>query len=236
MMRRIFPIALLLFATIAAAQKSDRAAISTALNYTALKPGQRAMLAIVVDIRDGFHAQSHTPLDENFIPMTLRMEGNSRIELQPPIFPAGKIEDFAALGKLSIYSGRVIVYVPIDVKRDAAVGELKISGVVSYQICDDRGVIAPEKTPVEVSTQIISADQTPQPSHPELFSGFNSAAATTSFQTLLAQFSLAFVVGIIFNAMPCVLPVVPLKIMGFYEVSQHNRRKSLAWALFSASV
>ena len=31
--------------------------------------------------------------------------------------------------------------------------------------------------------------------------------------------------------MPCVLPVVPLKAMGFYEVSQHNRAKSLALGL-----
>src|SRR5207249_1206323 len=36
-----------------------------------------------------------------------------------------------------------------------------------------------------------------------------------------------FVIGIIFNVVPCVLPVVPLKAMGFYEVSQHNRAKCL---------
>jgi thiol:disulfide interchange protein DsbD len=41
-------------------------------------------------------------------------------------------------------------------------------------------------------------------------------------------FTAAFLVGLIFNLMPCVLPVLPLKIMGFYEVSQHNRAKSVA--------
>jgi thiol:disulfide interchange protein DsbD len=47
-------------------------------------------------------------------------------------------------------------------------------------------------------------------------------------------FLIAFVVGIIFNVMPCVLPVVPLKAIGFYEVSQHNRAKSIALgAVFS---
>jgi thiol:disulfide interchange protein len=50
-------------------------------------------------------------------------------------------------------------------------------------------------------------------------------------------FAAAFVVGIIFNAMPCVLPVVPLKIMGFYEVSKHDRRKSVGLgAVFSAGI
>jgi thiol:disulfide interchange protein len=49
--------------------------------------------------------------------------------------------------------------------------------------------------------------------------------------------SIAFVVGIIFNLMPCVLPVVPLKIIGFYEVSKHNRGRSvLLSAFFSAGI
>ena len=39
----------------------------------------------------------------------------------------------------------------------------------------------------------------------------------------LLAFAGAFLVGIIFNVMPCVLPVLPLKAIGFYEVAQHNR-------------
>ena len=47
----------------------------------------------------------------------------------------------------------------------------------------------------------------------------------------------AFLIGIIFNVMPCVLPVVPLKAIGFYEVSQHNRALSLAFgAIFSVGL
>lgn len=53
----------------------------------------------------------------------------------------------------------------------------------------------------------------------------------------LLAFAGAFLVGVIFNVMPCVLPVVPLKAMGFYEVSQHNRAKCLAFgAVFSAGL
>ena len=53
----------------------------------------------------------------------------------------------------------------------------------------------------------------------------------------LLAFAGAFVVGIIFNIVPCVLPVLPLKAIGFYEVSQHNRAKCLAFgAVFSLGV
>ena len=34
-------------------------------------------------------------------------------------------------------------------------------------------------------------------------------------------------IGILFNAVPCVLPVIPLKVMGFYEVSKHDRGRCL---------
>ncbi len=44
--------------------------------------------------------------------------------------------------------------------------------------------------------------------------------------------ALAFFVGIIFNLMPCVLPVLPLKIMSFYETAQHDRHKSVLLSLW----
>ncbi|HTW93865.1 MAG TPA: protein-disulfide reductase DsbD domain-containing protein, partial [Tepidisphaeraceae bacterium] len=39
--------------------------------------------------------------------------------------------------------------------------------------------------------------------------------------------AIAFLAGIIFNLMPCVLPVLPPKAIGFYEVAQHHRAKTL---------
>ena len=44
----------------------------------------------------------------------------------------------------------------------------------------------------------------------------------------LAAFPLAFLAGIIFNVVPCVLPVLPLKALSFYEVAKHDRGKCLA--------
>ena len=44
-------------------------------------------------------------------------------------------------------------------------------------------------------------------------------------------FGVAFVVGLLFNIMPCVLPVLPLKAIGFYEVGQHKRSRSFLFGL-----
>ena len=47
-------------------------------------------------------------------------------------------------------------------------------------------------------------------------------------RSFLQVLGLAFLAGLLFNIMPCVLPVLPLKVIGFYEVSQHHRSKSIA--------
>src|SRR5690606_36903382 len=72
-------------------------------------------------------------------------------------------------------------------------------------------------------------------------SGTAGAAASltgdASGLTTLSAFGLALFAGLIFNIMPCVLPVLPLKAIGFYEVSQHNRAKSILFGLvFSAGM
>jgi thiol:disulfide interchange protein DsbD len=77
------------------------------------------------------------------------------------------------------------------------------------------------------------------PTEPELFGAEKAQASappsvTVTTPVSVQVFLIAFLVGIVFNVMPCVLPVVPLKAVGFYEVSQHNRAKSVALgAVFS---
>jgi thiol:disulfide interchange protein DsbD len=67
-----------------------------------------------------------------------------------------------------------------------------------------------------------------------------SAAATTGDaevfgdpdvkRGILAQLGFAFVAGILFNVVPCVLPVLPIKVLGFAEVAEHDRGRTVALA------
>lgn len=227
-----------------------------AVNYSAIPAGHDAMLAVELDITPGFHAQSHMPLEPSYKAFQLEMEKNPALVFGDPQYPPGMTESYPNLGLLSVYTGKVIVRVPFKVKQDAPTGPLTISGTLSYQICDSNVCYLPEKTRFTIDSRIISAGETAQAAHPELFAASRDgpAPATKTSTPTPAQpaqlfghelgpdsygfaFLAAFVVGVVFNVMPCVLPVVPLKALGFYEVSQHNRAKSV-WlgAVFSAGL
>ena len=219
---------LALLPSIGAAQ--SRAEVSAALNITALKPGADGVVAVVLDVKDGFHAQSHTPLNENLIACRVTLDENANVVASDPIYPPGKVETYGQLGKLSVYVGRTIIYLPIHVKPDAAAGAVTVSGILKYQICDDKQCFAPQKTPFSIETKIVAAGENVQLANAELFANYAPAVAPApadelSFARVLL---LAFLAGLLFNIMPCVLPVLPLKAIGFYEVSQHQRSKSIA--------
>lgn len=237
----------------------QRADLTTKLNFDRLQPAQQAVVAVVLDIQPGFHAQSHQPLDENLIAFRVTLQ-SEHVEVFEPVYPQAIIKEYPALGRISVYDGRAITYIPIQVKADAPPGPIELTGTARFQICDDQVCYMPETRRFTLVTEIVPVSQTVTPQNPELFAGFDPRIwssvrpavdveqTTTQPRTTLFGFALthdayllafvgAFLIGIVFNIVPCVLPVLPLKAIGFYEVAQHNRGKCLALgAVFGAGI
>jgi hypothetical protein len=133
----LVPMLLALLSGQARAQPGD-APVSAALNVSALQPGKDAILAVVVDVPEGFHAQSHTPLDASLIKFEVKLDRSDAVVAREPVYPEPKLETYPALGKLSVYTDRVITYVPLAAKGDAKPGSLKLAGTVQLQLCDDQ--------------------------------------------------------------------------------------------------
>src|SRR5688500_5206689 len=175
--RLIALLTVLALATPAPAQPKSRAKLSTALNVSALQPGKPAAVAIVVDVDPGHHAQSRTPLSDNLIRFDVKLDANPALAIGEPIFPPGEIHEYPALGKMSVYTGRVIVYVPVTVKPDAQPAELKLTGRATYQVCDDKSCFQPERPKFQIDTRIVSAGEAVQASQPELFEGWKGSSS-----------------------------------------------------------
>jgi hypothetical protein len=80
---------------------------------------------------------------------------------------------YELLGPLSIYTGRVITYVPLRVKEDASPGPLTLRGQLQYQMCNDKACFPPKRPAINIETTIAPPGTKLEPNHPELFSGFD---------------------------------------------------------------
>jgi thiol:disulfide interchange protein DsbD len=250
---------LLYIATPVLAQPQDLGKVRAVLNVSALQQGSQGVVAVVLTVVEHHHAQSHAPKGEDSIPTDVKPEPSPGIEWLAPVYPPGKDIVDPSLGPLNVYEGEAIIYVPFKVTSDAALGNRELTVTARYQICNEEGTCyPPEKTPAKIATQVVDSKTAVTPKNESLFRKFDprafaSAAVTdttaaTSSKPMNAQtfklfgkeivlssiwivVPIALLVGLIMNVMPCVLPVLPLKALGFYEASQHNRAKTLSFGL-----
>ena len=240
------------------------------LNVETLVAGKPAVLAVVVDVPEGFHAQSNQPLDDLLIPTSLNMEPAAGVRFGLPQYPPGKVSELPVLGKVSEYVGRVVIFVPLEVMTDAQPGAITLQGTLTVQICDEQGTCyPPTDEPLRVVATIAPVGTAPTPANQTLFADYRArepatqpvsgttqpvgpATRSVGFETppsasadaiaSLFGFSLkidslglavvvGFLAGIIFNVMPCVLPVLPLKAVGFYEAAEHSRSRTVIFGL-----
>lgn len=255
-MRLMAAVAMLLIAVAGPARGAvggSHITVSAQLATAKLQRGQQAVLAVVGQVGPGLHAQSHTPLGEGLIAYQVTLDPATGVDVLAPQYPPGQIENYPALGQLSVYTGKVIIYVPLRVAANAPLGAVTIKGTVSCQICNDKACFAPEDVAFELQTEVVDASAKVAATDQTLFKGFDPTAfatATTQPQAQTASATpaappvwtvagvkigdspvlvllLALFVGVIFNLMPCVLPVLPLKAIGFYEAAQHGRGRSI---------
>ncbi len=221
----------------------------------AVHPGGTATVTVAVTVHDGLHAQSHEPGNPDYIPLVVTLSPAAGATVGTPKYPAGEDVNYPQLGMLNVYVGRVTVDVPVTVAADAPAGALHLSGKVSLQACNERACFQPESIPFAVDLTVAAAGPAtapatqpavappPPPAKPSAALGGGGGGTGDWFARHLKTGGLpfalagAFVVGILFNAVPCVLPVIPLKVMGFYEVSRHDRGRCLTLgAVFGAGI
>lgn len=230
-MKRLVPSILLLLTSWVLAQPAPEPTATIG----AIEPGASTTLLITLDIPEGYHAQSHKPLDESLIAFEMTVTAGDGISVGEIQYPDAQIKKYPGLGDTSVYGGKTVVKVPLKIAPDAKLDALALSAEVTYQICDDSGTCFPPQT----KTVTVLGPAAVEPVNTAAATGqvlqraslFGYGAYLTNIWIVIV---VGLIVGLLFNFMPCVLPVLPLKAMGFYEASQHKRGQAIAYgAAFS---
>lgn len=154
--------------------------------------------------------------------------------------------DFAFTGNpvmYGVFDGLAIIYLPLMVDDDFEEGEpreVNITLSLAYQACDDTMCLAPEFLTERITLPVVSLEEAAaadQPDHGEIFAGFDAttfgnpddwnglalasasdADESKSASAIVITILLAAAGGLVLNLTPCVLPIIPIKIL---TISSH---------------
>ena len=142
--------------------KTDVVRLTTAWSVDSARPGDHFILAVVLDIKKGFHviadAGQLTPIvDFRPIPTRVTVKSASNyltIEAArfPRAYPA-KV-DFID-GDLMSFEGPTIIYLPMRVDSKTSPGRVHVKAEILYQACDNQICLFPKTETRDVFMTIV---------------------------------------------------------------------------------
>lgn len=228
--------------------REEKARVELLEDRDSYAPGSTVRLSAIMFIEEGWHINAHEPTLDFLIPTVATFElpvgwTNSAVE-----YPQGVLLPFEFADEpISVYEGRVPLLTTLTVPDNAS-GGIPVRVNVRYQACDDAQCLPPVTSSAET---ILSVGEAGNAIHLDAFSpqsisthgSRTSNGATPSGQPstqitqepkaspapsppgrgLLGFLVLGVLGGLILNVMPCVLPVLSLKVFGLVKSASQGR-------------
>ena len=214
-------------------RRAEKGSLEVVADRTAYEAGTEARLAAVMAIESDWHTNSHQPTYDYLIGTDVRIElpkGWSAAEID---YPEGEMKKFGfAEDPLSVYEDEVVMIGRLTVPADATDGNWPVEVSLTYQACDDRSCLPPVTTTKTIQLTVGAGGQA---TLPELFAADAGGPPAGKRPANLALVLLLGVLGgLILNAMPCVLPVLSLKIFGLVKSAGLGRSQVVVGSLATA--
>lgn len=142
--------------------------------YASMQPAARGgafQIAVVMNIRPGFHVNAREKSEEYLIATDLKAQLPSGFTSGDVAYPKGKLETFTFSKKpLNVYQGTVILRLPVNALATAPLGEQHIALKLRYQACSTELCLPPTTLPLDAAVNIAASASEAKPAHPEIFS------------------------------------------------------------------
>jgi thiol:disulfide interchange protein len=217
------------------------------LSHEKLPKDTDATLYLRLDIEDRWHIQARNPGVEGLIPLRLFIERPDGINIVEDAqrWPTPKRVEQPGLGTVRQYAGEIAIATPIEITDpQLEIGPKSIRVLIEYQACNDAGVCEmPQMAEAFATFEVVPAGQlavanaVADEAEKLLTAAGDTAAggSTANLADVLWIFGLAFLGGLVLNIMPCVLPVISLKILGFLNQAGEARHRVFAMGLVYVS-
>lgn len=134
--------------------------VSASTDHGTVVPGRRISLIFEISPKRGMHV--YAPGKHDYQVIGVSLDPQPWIKIQPIKYPPSEIHDFPELNeKVEVYSKSFTLVqdftVPLtsDVRKQlASVSSLTVTGLLTYQACDEKVCYAPAKIPVKFVFQV----------------------------------------------------------------------------------
>lgn len=227
-------------------QDSQEPTVSVKAQFAAPADGKPARLFVTATMKAGWHIYSITQAVQDIgpKPTTIQVEesGDYRLDgkfqASPP--PAKKMEKVWGDLVVETHEGEVAWYAPLEFRSGVDPAGVKINGSIKAQPCSESSCMAPQEFPFVAG--VGPGLNVPEPGPSGSIEKLAVPATQQAFEisdsqklkdtsTLVAML-LGFAGGLILNIMPCVLPVIGLKLFSFMEQAGQSRRQALVLNLW----
>lgn len=222
------------------------------ISHTQVPVGGAAELVAVVRVERDHHIQDRDPGVEGFIASRLFVEERDGINFDPDreTWPAPRVHDVQGLGRVREQSGEVVIRVPFVIDdAEFKPGPIRLNVLFQYQACRDEGAcyppivaggavefeVIPAGEPGVANTDPILEKLGPLPAKGSGEDGRAGTAGPRSTPPIAIVLLFAFLGGVILNIMPCVLPVISLKIFGFVQQAGDDPQRVFRMGLVYAA-
>ncbi len=141
--------------------------IETATDIKETAPDAVFRLAVAIEISDGWHVNSHKPLDSFLIPTTLSFDDTTIFSVEEVVYPTHVELKFPfSEDMMAVYEKKFIIGVHLRCKPETLPGKYILKGALSYQACNNTQCSAPKTEAVEIeipvaAVQVPASGQSP---------------------------------------------------------------------------
>lgn len=221
------------------------------LSQNVVPAGSSFRAAVLINIADGWHVNSHQPTLDYLIGTSLFLDETSGFAILDMQYPEAEMLTFDfAQDPLAVYEGKAPVFLNIQTSDSLKPGSYKLKGRVRVQACNDAVCLAPSTIDVSIPVEVSASGTGFQVLNEDLFgeyrqnqgsitgafsaSGGNQIAAIFDQRGYFWAFFGIFLIGLALNLTPCVYPMLSVTVSLFG--GQGSKSSGLAQSFTMASV
>ena len=132
------------------------AGATASVNPRELRAGAQALMRIELDLVPGTHANSDSPTDSALIPTTFFPDSVDGVLWEQVIYPRPtEVVEWYSVDPLPVFEDGAVIQARLTVDKDAAPGELDVTGQLRLQVCDADYCYPPERVQVAAAITVI---------------------------------------------------------------------------------